>query len=140
MSTTEKDGIGINYEVPVPYAYCGDHKWQLKRTANTKSVLDKILEAVDEYDIAFAKFTKGNMRERQRLQVYEKATKEILEAALDKFVYKKEADNPEVGPGALGRLAGEVKDFLAAGGALGVRHAQTQLDSMREHLSSITPD
>ena len=125
---------------PEVYAICGNRKWKIKPNANTKTVTDAVMDAVEEYDIALEKAKKGKITERARLKIYDSSAQKILDATLEDFEYLKEAETPDVGPGLLGKLAGEVKDFTVAGGALGRQHARMQLDIMNGTLPDTSRD
>ena len=99
--------------------------------ALTKDTVDKINKTASEYGKTLKKFEVGKIDDVDRYTVYEKATREILELTLQKFNYVKEANNPDCGPALLGSLAGEIRDFILAGGKHGMRLLQTRLNSVR---------
>ena len=106
----------------------------------TKNTVDKVNKTASEYGKTLKKYEIGKIDDTERYAVYEKATREILEATLQKFNYMKEANNPDVGPALLGDLAGEVRDFILAGGKHGMRLLQTRLDTMKTTYSNISPN
>lgn len=103
--------------------------------ALTKNTVDKINKTASTYAKTLKQFEIGKIDDTERFNTYTKATREILELTLTKFNYLKEANNPEIGPALLGDLAGEVRDFILAGGKHGMRRLQTRLDTMRATLS-----
>ena len=127
-----KKEIGVDYmSSPTAYAYVGDKRWPIKRTALTKSVMDAVTKAVAGYEEAIRKLAAdADPSDIKRLAVYDAAGRAILEAALDGFDYDREAEDPDVGPSQLGLLGTEVKDFLIVGGARGARHVQQRLATM----------
>ena len=125
---TSSTVLGIDYSGVKPFAFCGLAKWDINELAHLKERLDIIMAAVNEYGLHIEKVGKGTATsDYERQQIYEKATKTILEAGLVDFEYEKEANNPEAGPGLLGMLAGELKDFLRDGAQHGKRHVEMQL-------------
>lgn len=116
-----------------PVAYCGGTKWRINPRAHLKKVTDVIREAVAEYEHTLHNVQDGKALESERLEIYEKASRTILEIALVDFDYEKEANNPDAGPALLGMLALDVKDFLLVlGGKEGVRLSRTRLNMISQ--------
>lgn len=123
--------LGVNYHTDKPaFAYIRDMEWKIKPLAHTKKVLDIVINAIDEYETSMRQLVAGDILEAQRLRIYESATKTILDATLEKFNYTRAANDPRAGPGLLGKLAMEVKDFLANGAKDGMLQLETQLALM----------
>ena len=122
-----KDELGVNWETESVYAYVGKQKWLLKKDGLTLKTVDAILAASSEFE----NLLKKNPSEQQRILAYRKASRKILELALEKFNWTKSANDPNIGPGLLGELAGEVKDFLLQGGRVGRQRLQTRLGMLK---------
>ena len=120
--------LGVNYDSETPYAYIGKSRWNVKPPI--KSVTDILLDTQDEYQKSLEKLGEVHQFSPEHMRVYEKSTKKILEASLEKFVYATEANNPECGPALLGHLAEEVKVFLVGGGTVGMRRLRTLSNTM----------
>ena len=147
MSKRQQDAderlpVGVEWRADRPYAYCNSLKWGIRPLAHTKQTTDIVRKAVASYEESMRAVLSGKMMESERLVIYEDASKTILEATLESFdeppkgetrtpfSYDDVANDPEAGPGLLGKLAIEIKDFLFAGGAGGMRLLQTQSDTM----------
>lgn len=127
--------VGVNWTGEKPYAFCGKLQWDVRPLAHTKQNTDIVHKAITQYEESLHGVMSGKVRESERIRIYEDASKTILEACLEGFEYEKAANDPEAGPGLLGRLAVEVKDFLFAGGAAGMRLLQMQIDDERSPVS-----
>ena len=119
----EKDYFGINYNVEVPYAYCGKYKWNIKPP--TRTTIHTMQESTEVYNKKLEKIKQGDANDPVHLQIYEDASKAVLEATLEDFDYEKYADDPDVGVVLLGHLTGDVRIFLLNGGKHGNQRLQT---------------
>lgn len=128
--------LGVNFDGVEPYAFCGTLQWPINPKAHTKTITDTITAAVKKYETVLTEIRQGKGLETDKLNTYETATIEILEAALLDFVYDDKkgggaANDIEAGPALLGLLASEVKDFLLIlGGSRGAKLSQMRLNLM----------
>ena len=131
MPQKEKLYLGVEWEHGgKPYAYCGSLKWDIKPLAHTGKNMHKINAALTKYENVLNEAVKGNrITETEKLEKQEEMTNTILTLALEKFNYDDAANHKDAGPGLLVKLAVELKGFLGEGGALGMRHLQTRLNS-----------
>jgi len=128
--------IGINWQTAQPYAFAGKHKWNLKEGGLTEKTLEQILTIADKFE-SDMKSAKGDLA---TFRIKNAAAKKLLTLTLEKFQWGKPANDPKVGPGGLFALAGEVKVFLATGGAPVRRGWQTSLNTKRQPSSRTSPN
>lgn len=143
--TPNADGIFKGQQIGVDTtkltAYAGSLTWKIKPDGHTKKVRDVIIAHQSAFEIESKtmednpdQFTTG-----QKEEVYEKATKAILETALIGFNYEEAANHVDAGPGVLGILANEVRTFLVdMGGRVGSQHLQTLSKLVTQNISSTT--
>ena len=108
-------------------------KWGIKPLAHTKAVVDKIMtifethkQQVDDLGPAAPVHTLN--------KIDQDTASKVLNLSLVDFKYDDAANNTDTPPGLLAALAVEMRDFLGAGGTLGMQHLQTQLN-MRKRTS-----
>ena len=101
-------------------------KWTIKPDSSTKAVRDEIMVTMDEYETAFKVLEKKLGTRKQRSQMYEDATKKVLQLVLEDFVYDTWVNDPRGGPVMLGHLAEELVVFLVdSGGRTGTLYSLT---------------
>ena len=121
--------LGVDYKGPGPaHVFIKNQKWEIAPVAHTADTMDKVMAAVDEYEQAIQKVMQGKMGAGEKYRISTTATRKILEATLVKFSWKKAANDPNIGPGLLGRAAEELISFLDVGGRDGMQLLQTRLD------------
>ena len=127
------DIVGINWATSRPYGYIGKTHWNLKEGGLAQSNIEKIIKISS----TFAKYMEKPHDELEVFNAKIKATRQILELTLDDFIWKKAAEDGNIGPALLFNLAGEVRDFLEMGGKAGRQRLQMQL-KLAQTLSSNT--
>ena len=107
-------------------AYIGSLKWKLRPDGHTKKIVDQIKLIQKTYEISFTELEDDpKALTYQKEDVYEVATKAILNLALIGFDYEDAANHIDAGPGALGILSNELRAFLVdLGGREGQKHLQ----------------
>ena len=123
--------VGINWKGPKAYAFCNDVKWDIKPLAATKNTVDAVMSVFDDHVKRINDL--GDMPPAATVHNIEQDTTcAVLEMTLIDFTYEDAANNPDTPPGLLASLATEMRDFLAAGGRLGMQHALTRLNLARQ--------
>ena len=118
--------VGVNWMGPKAYAFCNDTKWDIKAAA-TKDTVDAIMDIFKDHAKRIDAL--GNMPAVYAVNEIEQDTsRAVLEMTLVDFKYDIAANNPDTPPGLLASLAVEMRDFLDAGGAAGMRHVQMRLN------------
>ncbi len=122
--------IGIDTDRLIAFVAHKQVKWKIRPDGHVRSVRNQILEASDKFKKQMDAAEKNpNMPQLKREQIYETATKTILELTLVKFDYEEWAEKPEAGPGALGMLANEIVTFLVERGG---RDADRRLQTLQK--------
>ena len=119
-------GQHIGIDTDLLEAYIGSLKWKIRPDGHTKKIIDQIKLIQKTYEINFTALDKNpDALTYQKEEVYEVATKAILELALIGFNYNEAANHIDAGPGALGILSNEIRAFLVdLGGREGQKHLQ----------------
>ena len=119
-------------------AFAGTKTWKINPTGHTLSVRHQLLELMEKSEQRAAELEKSGTRYQGILE-YEKTTRKILDIGLVHFDYDMAADDPQIGPHMLGRLAGELQIFLVEnGGREGTQYLQMlqKLDTLNRYRSS----
>ncbi len=146
--------LGIDTDRLLAYVDHKRIKWRIRPDGHVRSVRNQIIEASDKFkkqSEAYEKRPDATLKEKE--DIYELATKTVLELALVDFSYDEWADKAEAGPGVLGLLANEIVSFLVErGGREGDRrlqtlqrlnilsHSRTLMDSPKNGKSIGAPD
>ena len=119
-------GQTIGIDVDKLEAYVGSLKWKIRKDGHTKVVVDQVRQIQKDFEVEMRKMEKDpNTITFDKDAVYDKATKAMLELALEGFNYAEAANHVDAGPGALGILSNEVRTFLVdLGGRVGQKHLQ----------------
>ena len=94
-------------------AYVGTQTWKIRPDGHTKFIVDQLRAIQKTFEIS-ARALEDNPQAMtyEKEEVYETATKAMLELALEGFSYESAANHVDVGVGALGLLSNEVRSFL----------------------------
>ena len=119
-------GQHIGLDTDLLEAYIGSLKWKIRPDGHTKKIVDQVKLIQKTYEIAFQALEDDpKALTYQKEEVYEVATKAILNLALIGFNYEEAANHIDAGPGALGILSNEIRAFLVdLGGREGQKHLQ----------------
>ena len=120
-------------------AFAGSKTWKINPIGHTLSIRHRLLELMEKSEKRAAELEKTGTRYQGILE-YEATTKKILDIGLVRFDYDAAADDPQIGPHMLGRLAGELQIFLVEnGGREGTQYLQMlqKLDTLSRYRSSM---
>ncbi len=119
-------GQTIGIDVDKLEAYINSLKWKIRKDGHTKIIVDQVRQIQKDFEVEMRKMEKDpDVLTFDKEAVYEKATKAMLELALEGFNYEEAANHVDAGPGALGILSNEVRSFLVdLGGRVGQKHLQ----------------
>ena len=137
MPQEREEYIGINWHTATPYAYVGKTHWNIKPTGITQAVIDELLETSDAH---MKVAVDPKIRDIEKIRKTYKVAQRILTLTLDKFIWKKAANDATIGPALLSELAGEVKDFCLSGGKFGMQRLQMRSTSARSPSLTTSPD